>query len=174
MRYTSLRAVATTALALFGCVMGGIAWDELVSGLPEPDGFMIPFLGLPAFFASMAWLIRHLRTVLSPSADGRPRWTGGGLALTMFFVPGSAFYVVSQVLRSPRVTLRGSVRCAWLGWAVSCAGMQVSMIAELAGASPTITYDGLYAAFGVLNALVVTVLMWIPPEASSRCVTRAS
>lgn len=161
---TLLRVATTIALAVFGFVMAGVAWDELVSGFQVPDAFWIPFFGLPAFATSMAWLAGHLETVLAESTDGKPRWTVVALASFVFFIPGGALYIASSVLRTRRDTRRGTTSLLWLGWAISCTGMQISMIAELSGASPTLTFDGLYAAFGVLNAVVVTALMWTPPR----------
>jgi hypothetical protein len=158
--YTIVRVVASGTLALFGFVMGGIAWDELVGRITVPDAFMILFFGLPAFFASMAWLARHLETLLPETTDGQPRWMVGELAALVFFIPGGAMYIARSALRASR----GATDLAWLAWAASCTGMQISMITELSGASPTTTFDGLYAAFGVLNALSVVTLMWTPPR----------
>jgi Na+-driven multidrug efflux pump len=80
----------------------------------------------------------------------------------VFFIPGGAAYVAWSVLQASRGALRGASRVTWCGWSVSCTGMRIPMIAELSGASPTINYDGLYGAFGVLNALAVVILMWTP------------
>lgn len=177
MRYTPLRAVTTMLLAVFGYVMAQVAWNELVCGIQMPDAFVIPFFGLPAFFASMAWLARRLTKTVPPGdRAGRPPRTFGQLAWFVFFVPGAALYIARSVLRTPQAGPRGVSGLLWLGWALSCTGMQASMIAELSttfvtineppGGSPALTADGLYAAFAVLNAVVVTALMWIPPHTS--------
>jgi len=160
MEHPLLRTATTVALAVFGFAMGGVAWDELVNGSQLPDASWILFLGLPAFFASMTWLSKHLEMLLPENADGQPRWRVGALAVFVFFIPGGALYITRSVFRATRDTLHGTSSLQWLGWAVSCTGMQVSMIAELSGASPTVTFDGLYAASGVLNALAVITLMW--------------
>lgn len=161
-RPASLRVVTTAMLAAFGFVLGEIAWDELVGGLTVPDAFMIPFFGLPAFFASMASLARYLDPLLIATSDGQPRWRVSRLSSLVFVIPGGAAYVAWSILRTSRGALRGASRVTWSGWTASCTGMQVSMITELSGTSPTITYDGLYAAFGVLNALAVVTLVWTP------------
>jgi hypothetical protein len=164
METTSARAVATIALAVFGYVMGVVAWNELVSGIQLPDAVWILFFGLSAFFASMAWLTSHLQTLLPNKADGRRRWTFRPLASYVFFIPGGALFIAYSALRASRGALRRPSSLLWLAWAISCTGMQVAMIAELTVASLTLTFDGVYAAFGVLNALVVTALIWTPPS----------
>jgi hypothetical protein len=158
-----VRSATTLALAAFGFVMGGVAWDELVRGFQLPDAFWIPFFGLLAFAASMAWLTRHLEPLLPKHSDGQPRWMIGELASFVFFIPGGALFIARSVLHAPRNALRGASKLLWLGWAISCTGMQISMVAELSEASLTLTFDGLYATFGVLNAVVVTALMWWTP-----------
>ena len=164
MGYTRLRVVTTIALGMFGVVMAGIAWGELGSGFQVPDAFMIPFFGLSAFFASMVWMARHLKSLLPEPSGGQPRWEVGELAPLVFFIPGGAFYVASMVLRVSRDAVGVMSSPLWCGWAISCTGMQVSMIVELTGVGPATVFDGLYAAFGVLNAFVVAVLMWAPPR----------
>jgi len=153
-----------TGLAVFGYVMSVTAWDELISGTQLPDGVWIALFGPPAFLASTAWLARHLGTLLPETSDGQPRRIVSHLPALVFFIPGGALYIAYSVLRTTRDRLRGASSLLWLGWAISCAGMQISMIAELTDASLTLTFDGLYAAFGVLNAIAVSTLMWTPPR----------
>jgi hypothetical protein len=165
------RGVAGLALIGFGLISVWTLWDEGVESLPACDGFLIFSWGPVTFFAVASWLAplgaERFRDTRRNEIDQVPP---ADIAFILAIPGGACWYMLRTVtalggFRSGRRAETG----LWALWALCCAAMPGELVWMAFGQgsdslSPDFAPDLAFAGTGLIGALTMLVLIWLPVD----------